>query len=80
MKGFDACQKIGISVHKSFMDDPFSVGGGGTGGARGARAPPISGTERAKICLDSCLFSWPISVVHPLILAPCAALASSILI
>ena len=48
--------------------------GGRTGGARGAPAPPISGTERTKIRLDSCLFSWPISVMHPLILAPCAAL------
>ena len=40
----------------------------GTGGARGARAPPIFLRERTKIRLESSLFP---SIVHPLILAGC---------
>ena len=43
----------------------------GTGGARGARAPPIFLGQRNKIYLEFCLFAWLLSVVHPLILAAC---------
>ena len=47
--------------------------GGGTGGARGAAAPPIFGGQRNKIHVEFCLLSWLISVVHPLFSSPRAA-------
>ena len=43
----------------------------GTGGAKGARAPPIFLGKSKKIYLEFCLFAWLLSVVHPLILAAC---------
>ena len=43
----------------------------GTGGVRGARAPPIFLRGRTKICLMFCLFAHLLSIVHPLILAGC---------
>ena len=39
----------------------------GTGGARGARAPPIFG-RRNKIYLKFCVLAWFLSIVHPLVL------------
>ena len=50
----------------SFQDRPV-----GTGGVRGARAPPIFWGQRNKIYLEFCPFAWLLSVVHPLILAAC---------
>ena len=47
--------------------------GGGTGGARGARAPPIFWGEGHKIYLRFFHFGRFFSNVHPLILLPCAA-------
>ena len=43
----------------------------GTGGARGARAPPNFGEHKNKIYLDFGLFACLFSVMHPLILAVC---------
>ena len=43
----------------------------GTGGARGARAPPIFWNKGTKSTLNFHLFAWLLSVVHPLILAVC---------
>ena len=45
--------------------------GGGIGGARGARAPPVLWRARTKIGLDSCKFAWLLNGVHPLISAAC---------
>ena len=39
-------------------------------GARGACAPPTFWGQRNKIHLEFCLFSWLISVMHPLFSAP----------
>ena len=52
------------------MDNVNHIRGGGTGGARGARAPPIFWGQRNKIHLEFCFFSWLISVMHPLKSAP----------
>ena len=43
----------------------------GTGGVRGARAPPIFLRGRTKIRHKFCLFSLFLNIMHPLILAGC---------
>ena len=62
-----------IRTYKQIAIYLDSCMGDGTEGARGALAPPIFSGQTDKIHLELCLFSWPIKVVHPLILAPCAA-------
>ena len=59
-----------IQVLKMFSRSHDFIRGGGTGGARVACASPIFLGQRNKIHLEFCLFSWLISVMHPLFSAP----------